>query len=92
MKKDLANGFILFGGTGDLTKRKLVPAIYNLYIDNLLPENFFVVSVGRRKKTQNEYIAELGAAIKKYSRNSFKQEKWDEVSSIIYYYEMDFIV
>ena len=90
MKKNLANGLILFGGTGDLTKRKLVPAIYNLYIDSLLPKNFFVASVGRRKKTQEEYKAELEEAIKKYSRNSFEKGKWDEVSSRIFYYELDF--
>ncbi|MBN2878006.1 MAG: glucose-6-phosphate dehydrogenase [Clostridia bacterium] len=92
MNKIEANAFVLFGGTGDLTKRKLIPAIYNLYIDNLLPENFFVASVGRREKTEDEYKKELEDAIKKYSRNSFEQKKWDKVSSRIYYYKLDFAV
>ena len=37
----------IFGGSGDLTNRKLIPALYNLYIDNYLPEKFFVIGVGR---------------------------------------------
>ena len=90
MNKDLSNGLILFGGTGDLTKRKLMPAIYNLYIDKLLSENFFVAAVGRRDKTEQEYKDEIKQAIEKYSRNTYKQDTWDEVSSRIYYYKFDF--
>ncbi|MEX1375860.1 MAG: glucose-6-phosphate dehydrogenase [Eubacteriales bacterium] len=90
MSKDISNGLILFGGTGDLTKRKLVPAIYNLLIDNLLPENFFMVSVGRREKTREEYLEDLKNAINEFSRNALKSKEWNELTSRIYYYKMDF--
>ena len=90
MRNDIANGLILFGGTGDLTKRKLVPAIYNLYIDNLLPDNFFVLSIGRREKTTEEYLDEIKEAVKKFSRNKLDEDKWAQVANRIYYYRMDF--
>ena len=38
---------IIFGASGDLTKRKLIPALYNLYKDNRLPEGFAVLGIGR---------------------------------------------
>ena len=45
--------------TGDLTHRKLMPALYNLVIDNLLPRNFAVVAIGRREKTDEQYRNEV---------------------------------
>ena len=46
--KNLSSIMVIFGGTGDLTRRKLMPALYNLVYDDLLPEHFAIVSVGRR--------------------------------------------
>lgn len=45
--------FVIFGATGDLTKRKLIPAIYALAIDNLLPDNFYILAIGRRLYIRN---------------------------------------
>ena len=90
MKVDIANGLVLFGGTGDLAKRKLVPAIYNLLIDDLLPHNFFVVAVGRREKTTEEFVDELKEAIEEFSRNKLEEEKWNRIAKCIYYYKLDF--
>ena len=84
------NGLILFGGTGDLTKRKLMPAIYNLYIENLLPDNFFVTAVGRRDKTIPEFANEMKEAVIEFSRNKIDEAKWNEISKRIYYYRMNF--
>ena len=50
--KDLSAVLVIFGGTGDLTHRKLMPALYNMLLDGLVPENFQVVSIGRRDKTE----------------------------------------
>lgn len=90
MNKNIANGLILFGGTGDLTKRKLLPAIYNLYIDNLLPDHFFILSVGRREKSTEQYRQDIKQAIESFSRNKLDSEKWESISQKIYYYKMDF--
>jgi glucose-6-phosphate 1-dehydrogenase len=53
---------VIFGGTGDLTHRKLMPALYNLCMDVLLPERFTVVAVGRRDKTNEQYLGEVYAS------------------------------
>lgn len=81
---------VIFGGTGDLTHRKLMPALYNLVVDELIPENFAVVSVGRRDKTEEEYKKEVYASIQKYSRNKLKDQIWAKLQERIHYYQFDF--
>ena len=46
---------IIFGASGDLTARKLIPAVYNLYVRGFLPENFAVVGVSRTKFSDEEF-------------------------------------
>src|SRR5438552_10293635 len=46
---------IIFGGAGDLAHRKLLPALYNLHVDGLLPVRFAVIGVGRRDLTDQAY-------------------------------------
>ena len=40
---------VIFGGSGDLARRKLIPAVYNLYLDEVLPSNYAVLGIGREK-------------------------------------------
>ncbi|MBN2221135.1 MAG: glucose-6-phosphate dehydrogenase [Vallitaleaceae bacterium] len=87
---DISNAMIIFGGTGDLTKRKLIPALYNLLYEKLLPEHFFVVSVGRREKTYESYIQEAQEGIKEFSRNPYEEELFEILKKKIYYYQLDF--
>lgn len=82
--------FVIFGGTGDLTHRKLMPAFYNLVLDELLPENFAIVCVGRRIKTDDEYRKEVYNSIQKYSRNKMDEAIWTKLEQKIYYYKLDF--
>ena len=65
MDKELSSIFVIFGGTGDLTKRKLIPAIFSLMYEEKLPENFTIVSIGRREKTNEEYREEMHESCKK---------------------------
>src|SRR4029079_2705466 len=48
---------VIFGGAGDLAHRKLLPALYNLAVDGLLPANTAIVGVGRKAMTDDEYRA-----------------------------------
>ena len=59
---------IVFGVTGDLAARKLIPAFYNLAHDNLLPQPYTVVGVGRRDWTDDKLRQESFENVKKYSR------------------------
>src|SRR6266508_1133153 len=60
---------VIFGGTGDLTSRKLMPALYDLARHRLLPPAFVVVGVGRGGLTDAEYRAQLRAAVGEHSRS-----------------------
>ena len=59
---------VIFGASGDLTRRKLVPALYNLAWGRLLPGGFAVVGVARREKTDESFRAELKQAVAEFSR------------------------
>jgi glucose-6-phosphate 1-dehydrogenase len=80
---------VIFGGTGDLTHRKLMPALYNLCVDGLLPERFTVVAVGRREKTAGQYQNEVYDSLKKFSRNRIAEKCWERLHRAIRYYRMD---
>lgn len=82
---------VLFGGTGDLTHRKLLPAVYNLKYSGKLPENFAVVSIGRRDITTEEYRNQAYNSIRSYSRFKFIDDAiWQDIADRIYYKQFDF--
>jgi glucose-6-phosphate 1-dehydrogenase len=83
--------FILFGATGDLAHRKVVPAIYQLWRTNLLPPEFSLVAVARRPYTNESFAAEARASIEKYSRvQPIDETAWAELVKRIVYQQLDF--
>jgi len=89
-KVDLSSVFVIFGGTGDLTKRKLIPAIFSLMYEEELPENFTIISIGRREKTNQQYRDEMYKFAKKFSRFPLNDEMWRNFSEKIFYKNFDF--
>lgn len=85
-----SNIMVIFGGTGDLTHRKLIPALYNLYIRRELPSNFAVVAIGRRDKSDVIYREELSNSIKQFSRFKWDNDKAVDFLQNIYYKKFDF--
>lgn len=75
----------IFGATGDLTRRKLVPAIYDMVAQKLLPEEFVIVGYGRRPKAAEELRAELQAGVQEFARLPFNEETWAWLESRILY-------
>ena len=71
---------VIFGATGDLTKRKLFPALYNLAKDDFLPHTFAIVGVGRQEMTSEEYRAQMCANLREFIPNGAtdKLVKWFE--------------
>src|SRR5207245_10503827 len=59
---------VIFGASGDLARRKLLPALYNLAHDGALPERFHLVGISRREKAHEDYRAECEEAIRRFSR------------------------
>ncbi|MDQ6842795.1 MAG: glucose-6-phosphate dehydrogenase [Bacteroidota bacterium] len=81
----------IFGGKGDLTKRKLVPALYNLFTSNHLPAVFAIYCIDYLASDENIFKEELLAGINEFSRNGTAQQKeWEEFSSKIFYIQGDF--
>ena len=67
--------FIIFGGTGDLAARKLIPALYNLYLDKFLPSEFVIIGLGRTEYTDESYRKELLRGVSTFSRNGKPESK-----------------
>lgn len=80
---------VVFGGTGNLSHSKIVPALYNLHIDGQLPSGFSMVGIGRKEKSHQEYRDELADSVKKYSSSSWDEAKWPELSARLYYHACD---
>ena len=78
--------FFIFGGTGDLTSRKLVPALYNLFIDGWMPTNFAIIGMGRTAQSDDQFRALLLEDINKFSRSGKADlEKWKVFSSHVHF-------
>jgi glucose-6-phosphate 1-dehydrogenase len=76
----------IFGASGDLTKRKLIPALYNLALENRLPERFAVVGYARSEMGDEMFREKMRAAVSEFSRIGLKDEEvWRQFASTLYY-------
>jgi glucose-6-phosphate 1-dehydrogenase len=77
---------VIFGASGDLTRRKLVPALYNLELDGLLPAGLRVVGFARRGKSDEQFRSELRAGVAEFSRrSSLDREVWLRFAARFFY-------
>lgn len=81
---------VIFGATGDLTRRKLVPALYNLAADGNLPPFVNVIGFARRDKSDEIFRQELGEAVGKFSRQKVDDAIWEGFSKNIFYHRSEF--
>ena len=72
---------VIFGASGDLTARKLIPAVYNLSIDGLLPADFYLVGYGRKPIPDEEFRTLAAGAIKEFSRRELDADAWGRVAA-----------
>ena len=82
--------FTIFGATGDLTNRKLLPAFYFLEQERQLKENFRIICIARKEKSDEQYREEASSSIKKFSRIKVQDETLKKVLSRISYHRIDF--
>src|SRR5258708_5766427 len=77
---------VIFGASGDLTARKLIPALYHLYKEKQMPPKFRVIGFARREKTDASWREELRQALDQFSRTKPVDEKvWQEFSANVFY-------
>jgi glucose-6-phosphate 1-dehydrogenase len=80
---------VIFGITGDLSARKLIPALYNLAVDGLLPIPCNIVGVGRREWTDDQLRQQMRADVTKFSRQAFNETIWNSFASSLFYQKLD---
>jgi glucose-6-phosphate 1-dehydrogenase len=82
---------VIFGASGDLTARKLIPALYHLAVDKALPTPFRVVGFARREKSDAEWRAELREGVEKFSRTKrVDPATWDAFAANVHYCRGEF--
>jgi glucose-6-phosphate 1-dehydrogenase len=81
---------VVFGASGDLTRRKIFPALYALAHRRLLPEQFAVVGVARTESTDDEFRDRMEHAVREFGRDDLKQDVWDWLAQGTRYLAADF--
>src|SRR5512142_1398578 len=85
------NVLVIFGATGDLTHRKLVPALFDLFCDGKLPKGFSIVGFARRPKSDEEFRNELCDACNEFARNKPNDsDRWDLFAQGLFYNQSEF--
>jgi glucose-6-phosphate 1-dehydrogenase len=81
---------VIFGASGDLTHKKLMPALYALMLRRLLPPRFVIVGVARTEANDDAFRSDMKDAVQKHARDEFRQDVWDELAQRMYYVATDF--
>jgi glucose-6-phosphate 1-dehydrogenase len=80
----------IFGGSGDLNYRKLIPALFNLFVDERMPHQFAIFGIGRSEYTNDRYRDHLLEGIKAFSRRKEKENgKWEAFAKNVSYLKFD---
>jgi glucose-6-phosphate 1-dehydrogenase len=81
---------VIFGASGDLASRKLIPALYALQLRHLLPEHFAILGVARSEGSDESFAEEMRAAVERFARDGFDEDAWSRMASGLYYLSADF--
>ena len=86
------NILVIFGATGDLTARKLVPALFDLFCEGKLPAQFCIVGFARREKSDDVFRAELRASVQQFARvkPDAATGQWEKFARMICYHQAEF--
>ncbi len=84
-----STSIVIFGASGDLTQRKLIPALFSQYCRERLPSEFSVVGFSRRDMTHEAFRKHLCEGLEKFKGESFDSRKWEEFASHLWYSQGD---
>ena len=90
VKKVMSCAMVIFGATGDLTHKKLMPALYHLEKSHLLPQQFTVIAVGRRDKTSESYRQDVFSSVKQNVKQEIDTDVFHRFQDKIRYHQQDF--
>ena len=90
MKKTTNQALVIFGASGDLTYRKLIPAVFDLFMNDSLPDGYAVLGVSRSPFTDNQFRKKMKEGIRLFSYyKDAGKEKIDDFLSRLYYLGID---
>jgi glucose-6-phosphate 1-dehydrogenase len=81
---------VIFGASGDLAHKKLMPALYALMLRRLLPSRFAIVGVARTDDDDDAFRNDMKEAVQKHARDEFRKDVWDELAKNMHYVATDF--
>jgi glucose-6-phosphate 1-dehydrogenase len=82
--------FVIFGAAGDLTKRKLIPALYNLASNKLLPKEFAIVGIGRTPMNTDDFRRKLSRDVHQFATEAVDTKLWNSLLEGVYYLQGEF--
>jgi glucose-6-phosphate 1-dehydrogenase len=83
-------GLVIFGASGDLAKRKLIPSLYHLFFSRMLPERFFILGTGREVMTTERFREVMLAAVKAALPGDSSPGDWPAFSERLHYTTLDY--
>ncbi|QPL96768.1 glucose-6-phosphate dehydrogenase [Streptomyces clavuligerus] len=84
------SGLVIFGVTGDLSRKKLMPAVYDLANRGLLPPGFSLIGFARREWQDEDFAQEVHDAVKEHARTPFREEVWQQLNQGMRFVQGDF--
>jgi glucose-6-phosphate 1-dehydrogenase len=81
---------VVFGASGDLTHRKIVPAVYNLFHDGLWPANALLVGYARSDKSDQSFREGLRESVAEHSRRPLDEQRWGQFAANVFYHRGDY--
>ena len=85
MNNNLPVSIVIFGASGDLTERKLVPSLFNLYRKERMPNQFRIVGYGNTAFTDDQFRAHLKEGMDKFASYKYEQEEWERFAANLFY-------
>ncbi|HLF73066.1 MAG TPA: glucose-6-phosphate dehydrogenase [Anaerolineales bacterium] len=85
MNSDIPTSIVIFGASGDLTQRKLVPSLFNLYRKGRMPEQFRLVGYGGTAFTDDQFRSHLEEGIKQFATFEYDSEEWKDFAPNLFY-------
>ncbi|MCI5064366.1 glucose-6-phosphate dehydrogenase (NADP(+)), partial [bacterium] len=87
--RPLSTVVVIFGATGDLTQRKLLPALYNLEADDYLPSEYYIIGASRTPLSDEEFRSRARESLEQFSRRPLDPEVWERFSQRLLYQPLD---
>jgi glucose-6-phosphate 1-dehydrogenase len=85
MNNNLPVSIVIFGASGDLTQRKLVPSLFNLFLKDRMPKQFCIVGYGNTAFTDEQFRAHLEEGMKEFASYQYSEKKWNDFASNLSY-------